>query len=228
MGFSWTTPSSGGESIINDSTLDQIQTHLVTLFGDVDYDRPTCSYEDINADDHISNESLAEMKEDIILADEMNTCRTHYTDHRSSDYATYDVGRDLDHNDTEKTTHYSDENSDYNATQRTTHYTSRLATHNITHNSTQHVSVDSGHQSVHLADHHGTHYNNENLDAQGANQISHGGGLQWSNMGTYDWAVQTGVGDCEPAHGRRVVDLGCGTYQVSCGWKSVFNPDGDG
>jgi len=39
MGFSWTTPSSGGASIIDDSTLYQIQTNLETLFGDVDYDR---------------------------------------------------------------------------------------------------------------------------------------------------------------------------------------------
>jgi len=189
MGFSWTTPSSGGSSIINDSTLDEIQTHLDTLFGDVNYDRPTCTYEDINADNFISNESLAEIKEDIILADEQNYCRTHYADHRSVDYTTYDMGYDADHNTTEKTTHYSDENSDYNATQRTTHYVSRLATHNISHNTTQHSSVDSSQQSAYFYDHHAGHYAGENLTVKSSNYNNNVNYANTNDNSAYNWFV---------------------------------------
>jgi len=177
--------------------------------------------------DYISNESLAEIKEDIILADEMNYCRTHYTDHRSSDYATYDITRNLDHNDTEKSIHYADENSDYNATQRTTHYDSRLHTHNVTHDSTKHISVDSSQNSTHLNDHHGGYYSSENSDADSTQNSGAGGGLWWSNYSRYDWAVQVGVASwCPRKTANRDVTL-CNGYSAPCGWDHIFNPPGN-
>jgi hypothetical protein len=132
MGFDWISTTTG--SSVNDSVMDQVQEHLVTLYDtDLDIGEPEWSF-DINDGDETLEDHMDEVKDAVDYADVQNYCRTHYTTHKDNDYVTYNVSKDDAEDGSVYSTHDTTKQTTHFTSRQSTHYVSRLHGHNDAHN----------------------------------------------------------------------------------------------
>jgi hypothetical protein len=152
MAFSWTNTVSPGE-VIENEIYAEIYDNLDSLYNSIDRSDLITDRPDINDYDLITNEVLTDIKDEVVVIDELNYCRTHYDNHRIADYVTYNVDHDADQNTSEKSDHDSTHQSTHYATHDDTHNTTKWISHNVTHDVARCLTEYTDHDTSELASH---------------------------------------------------------------------------
>jgi hypothetical protein len=193
MSFDWTGYIAVSGNNISDEIPEKVYNNLDILYGDVDADVPSREDDPILENEIITNEVLTDMKDEVVLIDSLNYCRTHYDGHRIVDNATYDVTYDSDYNATEKSDHDSTEYTTHYDTRDNIHYTTRLYSHNLTHDNSDEVSVQTTHDNDENSDHDSGRNTAEKTSVKTVENGAYYGGVQWTNYVPHKVIVYEGA-----------------------------------
>jgi hypothetical protein len=151
MGYSWIEVNISNP-ILSD-IINEIHDNLDLLYDDLEINR-----RDWESDEEVEDSHMSTIKTAIEHADDMNYCRTHYTDHKTNDLDGYYVSHDESYNLTEDTDHDVTYDSLYKVDAYDDHYNNRLYDHytghrdnvNLTHRATNYIGYDINDNVTHL------------------------------------------------------------------------------